>query len=61
MGRKPSDKDDIPSEETFEKIKNYKIYINEMIGEGSYGRVYKARSEDNEELLACKIISKSRL
>jgi len=44
MGRKASDKDDMVSEETFEKIQGYKIYINEMIGEGSYGRVYKARS-----------------
>ena len=32
-----------------------------MIGEGSYGRVYRARNDETDELLACKVIMKSKL
>ena len=42
MGKRGNE--ELLSEDTFEKIKDYQIYTNELIGEGSYGRVYRARA-----------------
>lgn len=37
------------------------MYIGDIIGQGSYGKVFKAKRKDTDELLACKIISKAKL
>jgi hypothetical protein len=60
-GKKSGEKDDAMNEEAFEKIEHYKIFIDKMIGEGTYGRVYKAKDDETGELLACKVISKNKL
>lgn len=43
-----------------ERIQSYSIYIADVIGEGSFGKVYKAKTDDGQ-LLACKMISKAKL
>lgn len=36
------------------KIENY--YLEEVVGEGEYGKVYKATNERTNELVAIKVI-----
>lgn len=35
-------------------IENY--ILNEIVGSGSYGKVYKARNMKNDEIVAVKVI-----
>lgn len=44
-GKKSTDKKDKFDEEAFQQIDGYKIYIDKLIGQGSFGRVYKAKSD----------------
>jgi hypothetical protein len=48
-------------EDKFDQIGDYRIYTNDIIGEGSYGKVFKARKINDPQLLACKVISKAKL
>lgn len=43
-------------EPQIENIKNYKI-LN-LIGEGSFGKVFRAADRNNENIVALKILSK---
>lgn len=41
------------------QIDGYKIYMNQVLGKGSYGSVYKGISDKTKEPVAVKILSKS--
>lgn len=41
------------------QIDGYKIYMNKMIGKGSFGAVYEGVSDLNGEKVAVKILLKS--
>ena len=45
----------------FEKIKIRRYKIGNLIGQGSYGKVYEALDEERGQLIAVKIIDKKRL
>lgn len=63
LNKKDTEKEEGQNEEKLEKverIESYNIYIADVIGEGSFGKVYKAKTDDGQ-LLACKMISKARL
>ena len=59
INKKGNDQDGLMSEK-IERIGSYNVALSDPIGEGSYGKVYKAKTDDGE-LLACKIIPKARL
>ena len=41
------------------QIDGYKIYLNQIIGKGSYGAVYIGVSDKTNQKVAVKILSKS--
>ena len=42
-------------------IKDYTIDLSAMLGEGAYGKVYKAYHNHTNMLVACKIVPTKRL
>lgn len=60
MGQAKQDMED-PLEDKFDQVGDYRIFTDDIIGRGSFGKVYKARKIGSEEILACKVITKSRL
>ena len=47
--KKGEDNKDSKEEEDCQKIDNYKIFQNKLIGEGSFGRVFKAKNKQTNE------------
>ena len=43
---------------TVKQIEGYQIYMNKMLGKGSYGSVFIGRKENNGEAVAVKILPK---
>lgn len=43
---------------TVKQIEGYQIYMNKLLGKGSYGSVYIGRKENNGEAVAVKILPK---
>jgi serine/threonine protein kinase len=43
---------------TIKQIEGYSIYMNKILGKGSYGSVYISRREQNGEQVAVKILPK---
>lgn len=44
---------------TIKQIDGYKIYMNEMLGQGSYGAVYIGMADDTHKKVAIKILKKA--
>jgi serine/threonine protein kinase len=42
------------------KIDNYSIFLNEKLGEGSYGSVYLGEKDKTKEKVAVKMLSKKK-
>jgi len=49
----------IISMNSIKQIDGYKIYMNQVLGKGSYGSVYKGISDKTKEPVAVKILNKS--
>lgn len=43
------------------KVGKYEIDLNDMIGKGNYGEVYKARNINTNQTLACKQLDKKKI
>lgn len=44
---------------TIKQIDGYKIYMNELLGQGSYGAVYIGIADDTHKKVAIKILKKA--
>lgn len=44
---------------SIKKIEGYKIYMNKILGKGSYGDVYEGISDTTNEKVAVKIMNKA--
>jgi serine/threonine protein kinase len=40
------------------KIEHYIVYMQELLGEGSFGRVYKGTNDESKEPVAVKVLDK---
>lgn len=40
------------------KIENYIVFMQELLGEGSFGRVYKGLNEATNDPIAVKVLDK---
>lgn len=40
------------------RIENFVISLNEELGEGSFGKVYKGINENTKQVVAVKVLSK---
>jgi len=42
------------------KIEHYIVYMQELLGEGSFGRVYKGLNENTQQPIAVKVLDKKK-